>query len=126
MLQVSDGGERSDGEEREVNVNDVAATVQADVGAGVVDPEVTEAEGAVGCDGHAAGLVLPHPPSADLLRVQAALVEGPGDEGAVRGNQVGTGQEGVTSKSVIHKHRIFFATHTWKHKSISISKVLTY
>ena len=48
-LQVSDGGKCGDGDERQINVSDGFVTQIADVGAGVVDLQVTEAERAVGC-----------------------------------------------------------------------------
>lgn len=120
-LQVSDGGDWSDGEEREVNVSDGFSVLQADVGAGVGCDEVTEGDGAVGFDGHAAGLVWvrPHLTLDDLLGVPhlATFVEGPGDWGAVLGLRFETWQEGFASKSAVHKHGIFFAPHIWKHKS---------
>ena len=116
-LQVSDGGQRSDGEEGQVDVSEGdVPVVQADVGAGVVDPEVTEAQGAVGRDGHAAGLVrvLAHLPPADLHGVPRPFEEGPGDEGAVWGHQGGAGQDGVASEPAVHKHCRLFTVSTWK------------
>lgn len=118
-LQVSEFGKWSDGEKREVNVSDDIILFQADVGAGVVDPEVTEVERAVGCDGQAAGFiwVCHHLSFADLMSVPlTTFVECPRDEGAVWGNQVGTWQEGTTSKSAVHKYCVFFASYTCKQK----------
>lgn len=126
MSQVTDFGKGSDGEKREVNICHDVSTVQADIGAGVFLLQLTQLEGAVGCDGHAAEFVRIRfnlPPS-DLVGVPdlASLVEGPVDEGAVWGDQAGAWQDGIVPKSPVYKHCVFFAPHTWKHQSQSCAR----